>query len=149
MNAFAPIAGSGSPEMLGRNGGRISFPPITSKGPRLDHTSQALISFLKSNNMNTLIPQPERAWRHDMQGGCDSMISSAAVEVPLLIDAKKAASLCGICESTWWNHHRAGRCPKPIRLGHRTLWKRDEIRAWVAANCPPRSRWNYSPRTKG
>jgi len=35
----------------------------------------------------------------------------------------------------------SGRVPSPVKLGRRALWRFDEIRQWVAAGCPPRSRW--------
>lgn len=60
---------------------------------------------------------------------------------PLLLDAKDAARLCGVSARTWWSLHAAGRCPLPVRLNRRTLWRRDELAAWIAAGCPARDRW--------
>ena len=59
----------------------------------------------------------------------------------LLLDAKAAAGLCAVSLRTWWSLHSAGRVPVPVRLGRRTLWRRVEIVAWVAAGCPARDRW--------
>lgn len=61
--------------------------------------------------------------------------------VPLLVDSDTAADLCGVSRTTWWALHSSGRCPMPVKLGRRTLWRRAELEAWTAAGCPPRTRW--------
>ena len=61
---------------------------------------------------------------------------------PLLVDAKEAARLCGIAESTFWALHSAGKVPMPVRLGRRTLWRAAELAAWTDAGCPARERWD-------
>lgn len=35
----------------------------------------------------------------------------------------------------------SGRLPRPVKLGRRTVWVADELRAWLAAGAPERSRW--------
>ena len=60
---------------------------------------------------------------------------------PLLLDARAAAALCGIGRSLWLELHASGRCPLPIRLGRRVVWRREELEAWVRAGCPARERW--------
>lgn len=60
---------------------------------------------------------------------------------PLLLDARQAAALCGVSVRTWWSLHSSGRCPLPVRLNRRTLWRRDELAAWISATCPARDRW--------
>ncbi len=74
-----------------------------------------------------------------------SAAASCATPVnnPLLLDARSAAALIGVSRSAWWVYHNAGKCPKPIQLGGRTLWRADELRAWVAVGCPPRTKWSY------
>ena len=37
--------------------------------------------------------------------------------------------------------HSRGALPTPIRLGRSVRWCADEIDAWIAAGCPPRTRW--------
>jgi len=66
--------------------------------------------------------------------------------VPLLVDSDTAADLCGVSRTTWWALHSSGRCPAPVKLGRRTLWRRAELEAWTAAGCPPRAKWQA---TKG
>ena len=60
---------------------------------------------------------------------------------PLLLDARAAAALCGIGRSLWLELHASGRCPLPIRLGRRVVWRREELQAWVRAGCQARERW--------
>ena len=59
----------------------------------------------------------------------------------LLLAADEAAELCGLSRSGWWGLHASGRIPLPVRLGRRTLWRADELRAWTEAGCPARDRW--------
>jgi predicted DNA-binding transcriptional regulator AlpA len=40
----------------------------------------------------------------------------------------------------------AGKLPRAVRLGGSKLWRADEVRAWVAAGCPDRARWEQSQK---
>ncbi len=60
---------------------------------------------------------------------------------PLLLDAKKAATMLGIGRTHLYALHSSGRLPLPLRLGRRTLWRTDELKNWVAAGCPSRQKW--------
>lgn len=60
---------------------------------------------------------------------------------PLLIDAVEAARLCGVGRTMWLTLHNSGKCPLPIRLGRRTLWRVEELRRWVAEGCQSRDVW--------
>jgi prophage regulatory protein len=43
-------------------------------------------------------------------------------------------SVIPVCKSTWWNGIRAGKYPKPVKLGPRTtVWRVEDIRALIAA----------------
>lgn len=65
-----------------------------------------------------------------------------STESPLLVDAPAAARLLGIGKSLFWSMHSSGRLgPLPIRLGRRTLWRKDELTAWIKAGCPARDQW--------
>lgn len=69
---------------------------------------------------------------------------------PLLIGANAAARLVSISPASWWRFHSAGKVPAPTRLGHRTLWRVAELRAWIGAGCPDRARWEaLQAGTKG
>jgi predicted DNA-binding transcriptional regulator AlpA len=58
----------------------------------------------------------------------------------LLCD-KEAAALLGIGRTLLWGLHNSGRLPLPVKLGRRTLWNFEELKAWTAAGCPARQKW--------
>src|SRR5262245_54217057 len=60
---------------------------------------------------------------------------------PLLLTARQAASMCGKSLRTWRTWDAAGWIPRPVRIGRSTLWRADEVRAWVGAGCPRRAEW--------
>jgi predicted DNA-binding transcriptional regulator AlpA len=62
---------------------------------------------------------------------------AAAVE-PLLVPASVAGPMCGRSVASWWRDVSAGRCPAPVKLGGRTLWRVADLRLWVELGCPPR-----------
>lgn len=59
----------------------------------------------------------------------------------LLVTAKQAAQTCAKSLRTWRTWDAAGWIPRPVRIGRSTLWRLDELRAWVAAGCPRRDEW--------
>ena len=59
----------------------------------------------------------------------------------LLLSARDLGTLLGVNKSTVWSWHNSGRIPMPVRIGGATRWRAGEIRAWVAAGCPPREKW--------
>jgi predicted DNA-binding transcriptional regulator AlpA len=61
---------------------------------------------------------------------------------PLAVEAAMAAHLCGVSRATWYSLRKAGRIPRPVRLGRRVLWRIEELQEWMAAGCPPCSRWD-------
>lgn len=65
----------------------------------------------------------------------------AAASLPLLVDAAEACRLLGIGRSLFFALKSGGRLPDPVHLGRAVRWGRDELRAWVAAGCPPREVW--------
>lgn len=69
------------------------------------------------------------------------MSESGAGLEPLLLSAAESAMLCRVALRTWWVLHAGDRCPLPVRLGRRTLWRRNKLAAWIAAGCPARDRW--------
>ncbi|MFH1731224.1 MAG: DNA-binding protein [Planctomycetota bacterium] len=69
------------------------------------------------------------------------MDTTADTPMPILIDAKRAAALCGVSARHWATLDSEGLIPAPVRLGRRVLWRRAELGSWVAAGCPPRLRW--------
>jgi prophage regulatory protein len=59
----------------------------------------------------------------------------------LLLTAAQAAAMLGATARTWRTWHAAGRIPLPIRIGRKTYWRPNDLRAWVAAGCPDRETW--------
>lgn len=68
-------------------------------------------------------------------------MSDPSINQPWTLDAKQAAALLGVARSTFLSQHSAGKTPKPVRIGRRTLWIADELRAWLESGCPSRERW--------
>lgn len=61
---------------------------------------------------------------------------------PILLSIDQTCELLGGIHKTHIYHLiNSGKIPLPIRLGRRTLWRADELRAWVAAGCPQRKQW--------
>jgi predicted DNA-binding transcriptional regulator AlpA len=61
--------------------------------------------------------------------------------LPLLLDATEAAEFVGVSRSSFYRLDLSGVVPSPIRLSKFRRWSRPELRRWVEAGCPPRSRW--------
>jgi predicted DNA-binding transcriptional regulator AlpA len=80
------------------------------------------------------------------QDGDLTVVDAPGTPPSLVVGAAQAARLCGIGRATWYSLQRAGRLPKPVRLGGRVLWRPDELRAWVDAGCPSLARWESMKR---
>lgn len=63
---------------------------------------------------------------------------------PLLIDVEELAALLGRSTASLARDDAAGRLPTPVRIGGSKKWRFEELTAWVAAGCPPRSKWIYT-----
>lgn len=59
----------------------------------------------------------------------------------VLIGAKEAAAMCSIGRSTWLRNVSAGKTPRPVTLGGRTLWRVQELLEWISAGCPGQALW--------
>lgn len=65
-----------------------------------------------------------------------------ATDVPLvLVPGRVAATMCGKSLRTWRAWDAGGRIPRPVRVGRSTLWRVEELHAWIAAGCPTREHW--------
>ena len=67
-------------------------------------------------------------------------------QIPLLLVASEAAAMCRLSLRTWRSLDYTGRIPRAIRLGHSTRWRADELRAWIAADCPRRNEWEVQKK---
>jgi predicted DNA-binding transcriptional regulator AlpA len=54
-------------------------------------------------------------------------VTTEQFERPLLLSDYAAAEWLGISRATLWRRVQVGELPRPIRLGGRTLWRRDEL----------------------
>jgi len=61
----------------------------------------------------------------------------------LLLPTAEAAKLCGVSIRTWYTWDQLGKIPKPIHVGRKLFWRRDELSAWIDAECPERDDWIF------
>jgi hypothetical protein len=66
--------------------------------------------------------------------------SSAAAQ-PLLIGKRPLSQLLAVSERTLGRMDAAGRIPRAVVCNRIKKWRLAEIRAWVDAGCPGRTRW--------
>ena len=59
----------------------------------------------------------------------------------LALPAAEVAKLLGISQRHLWSLNSSGRLPNPLRLGRSARWFLPELRAWLAAGAPERSKW--------
>ena len=64
----------------------------------------------------------------------------SAGKMPMLLNAREAATLCAMSESYFYRLNRKGLVPKPVRAGNMRRWRRSDLARWVAAGCP--KDWN-------
>ncbi len=64
----------------------------------------------------------------------------------LAISAEEAAKLLGISKRHFASLHAQGRIPRPINLGRSVRWSLPELRDWIDAGAPERSRWEVLKR---
>jgi prophage regulatory protein len=65
----------------------------------------------------------------------------ASVSEPIVLNAEQVAQTLGVSVRTIRRLDCAGKLPKPVRIGGAVRWRRDELEAWVAADCPDREKW--------
>lgn len=67
---------------------------------------------------------------------------SESLQNILLVDAAGAAKRLSISRAHFLAQHSSGKIgPLPVKLGRRTLWGVEALRAWVNAGCPDRETW--------
>ncbi|MGA2093103.1 MAG: helix-turn-helix domain-containing protein [Sedimentisphaerales bacterium] len=59
----------------------------------------------------------------------------------ILLSADDAAAALSVSRAHLYSMHAAGQIPQPVRIGKRTLWSADELRAWALAGGPSREKW--------
>ncbi len=63
------------------------------------------------------------------------------LEPPLLLTSEGAALLVGVSPEEWRRWQRSGRAPLPVRVSARPRFQREKLLAWLALDCPPRSKF--------
>ena len=60
----------------------------------------------------------------------------------LLVDARRAASMCGVSTATWWRWDAAGKVPRPPRPSSGcTRWRVEDLQQWCSLGCPDREQF--------
>ncbi|MCC6486352.1 MAG: helix-turn-helix domain-containing protein [Candidatus Hydrogenedentes bacterium] len=54
-----------------------------------------------------------------------------------LLSVREVASMLDLCERSVYRMADAGKMPRPLKLGARSLWRRRELQDWVDAGCKP------------
>jgi predicted DNA-binding transcriptional regulator AlpA len=77
----------------------------------------------------------------DLAATIEAMRHAALLDAALL-DVEALAALLSVSPAHVWRLRAGGKLPEPLRLGAQVLrWPLAEIRAWLAARCPPRREW--------
>lgn len=64
------------------------------------------------------------------------------MEETVLLTAEQSWALCNLGKSAWYKNKSSGKIPAPVKIGGALRWRRDELLAWIAADCPPRVKWD-------
>ena len=67
---------------------------------------------------------------------------------PTLVDRKGVAAILGVGVRTVDRMNASEAIPTPIRIGRLVKWRRSEIIAWAAEECPSRRRWEAIKRQR-
>ena len=67
-------------------------------------------------------------------------------ESSILLTTAEAAALVGFKVRTWYTWDQLGYIPKPIKIGAKLFWRRDELLDWIDTECPRREDWVYRPK---
>lgn len=60
---------------------------------------------------------------------------------PELLSADRVGQLMSLGTRTVWRLKAGGQLPAPVLLGKSKRWRRSELLAWAAADCPDRKTW--------
>ena len=76
-------------------------------------------------------------------GGIDAFdaVAPAPAPSPILVDARRLATLLCAGVRTVWKWDREGKLPPSVRIGGAVRWRLSEIHAWLAAGAPDRATW--------
>lgn len=109
------------------------------------------------NDGRQLLPGDRRSWaarvERCLDGGEPSQAAaektaraepaqpeSASADIRLL-SAEDLAREIGCSVRSVRRLDQEGRLPRPVHVGRMVRWRRAEVFAWLAADCPPRESW--------
>ena len=61
----------------------------------------------------------------------------------MLLSVKEVCQALDIGRSTLYRLKSSGKVPNPVRIGGSLKWRKAELEDWIAAGCPPMSRWEW------
>lgn len=80
------------------------------------------------------------------------MIADASIQnIPncrdaIAVSGNDAARLLGLSGRTWRRLDAQGLVPRAVRIGQSKRWSIEDLRQWVAAECPARARWESTKK---
>ena len=61
---------------------------------------------------------------------------------PMLLTVAQVCKLLNIGKTAFYSLHNSGRLGvMPVKLGGKVMYRADELRDWIKADCPPRRIW--------
>jgi predicted DNA-binding transcriptional regulator AlpA len=66
-----------------------------------------------------------------------------------LLTAQQAWESCNLSKSAWYKAKSSGKIPSAVRIGGALRWRRDELRDWFRAGCPPVTLWTWPEQGPG
>ena len=64
-----------------------------------------------------------------------------AGQIRLALNAAEAAVAIGLSERSFRRGLAAGRIPRGVKIGGRSVWQISVLEAWLAAGAPPQAEW--------
>lgn len=64
----------------------------------------------------------------------------------ILVSAAEAASMLSISRTLFYSQYSAGKFPMKIKIGCRSLWNVAELRDYINAGMPHRSKWKWNAK---
>lgn len=65
-----------------------------------------------------------------------------------MLTSAEVAERLRISRTLLYELRTGGRLPRPVRLGRRILWPRQEIDLWVQAGCPNVQKWEILKKSQ-
>lgn len=75
-----------------------------------------------------------------------SNTETAILDMPMLIDTEQILKLLGgLSRAAYHKAKNNGRfAPETIKIGKKVLHRYQEVKDWINAGCPPKTKWEWS-----